>query len=120
MPRKSIVRTESGGDLARVKHMRDAARECISFVKGKSRASLEKDRILALALTKELEVLGEAASRVSLEFQGAHPKIRWNLIIGMRNRLIHGYFDIDLDLVWTTVTRDLPILARHLNAAARR
>jgi uncharacterized protein with HEPN domain len=103
-------------DLIRTRHMRDAVKEALSFTKGKKRTALDKDRLLTLALTKELEILGEAASRVTPGFQRLHPSIPWSAIIGMRNRLTHGYFDIDLDIVWTTVTRDLPPLHKALNA----
>jgi uncharacterized protein with HEPN domain len=68
------------------------------------------DRVLTLALIKCIEIIGEAASRVSHETQAAHPEIPWPDIVGMRNRLIHVYFDIDLDRVHDTITSDLPPL----------
>ncbi len=81
-----------------------------------SRGTLEQDRKLVLALIKCVEIVGEAASKVSGEFQAAHPEIPWAMIVGMRNRLIHVYFDIDLDRVWDTVTDDLPALAAKLES----
>lgn len=101
-------------DLIRVRHMVDAVREALSFAQGKSRTEIEHDRMLALAIIKELEIIGEAAAKVSTKARDAHPAIPWTDIIGMRNRLIHGYFDIDLDLVWNTVTDDLDPLLRQL------
>lgn len=103
-------------DLIRVRHMVDAVREALVFAQGKSRTELEHDRMLALAIIKELEIIGEAAAKVSTEARDAYPAIPWTDIIGMRNRLIHGYFDIDLDLVWNTVTDDLDHLLRQLEA----
>jgi uncharacterized protein with HEPN domain len=96
--------------------MVDAVREALAFAQGKSRTEIEHDRMLALAIIKELEIVGEAAAKVSTETRAAYPAIPWADIVGMRNRLIHGYFDIDLDLVWNTVTGDLDPLLRQLEA----
>ena len=95
-------------DLIRFRHMLDAAKEAISFIKGKKRSDLDTDRMLVLSLVKSIEIMGEAASKVTKESRDGHPEIPWLNIIGMRNRLIHAYFDIDLDRVWDTITDDLP------------
>jgi uncharacterized protein with HEPN domain len=95
--------------------MVDAIREALSFVRGKERSELDSNRMLALALVQLLEVIGEAASGISDEFRDAHSPIPWKSIIGMRHRLIHGYFDVDLDIVWQTVHTDLPPLLRQLD-----
>lgn len=91
-------------DLVRVKHMIEAVDEAISFAQGKNRGDLNKDRMLTVALMREIEVVGEAASKISEDFRRLHPDIPWALIIGMRNKLIHAYFDINLDILWQTVT----------------
>lgn len=91
-------------DLTRFRHMLDAAKEAISFIKGKKRSDLDTGRMLVLSLVKSIEIMGEAASKVTKESRDSH----WLNIIGMRNRLIHAYFDIDLDRVWDTITDDLP------------
>ena len=70
--------------------------------------------MLALALMKCIEILGEAGARISEEVQARHSDIPWTEIVGMRNHLVHGYFDIDLDRLWATVTHDLPQLAVSL------
>ena len=101
-------------DLVRLRHMLDAAQEAMAFARDETRASLESDRKLALALVKDIEIIGEAASKIAKECQVAHPQIPWSAIIGMRNWLIHAYFDIDLDQVWDTVTKDLPPLIAQL------
>ena len=106
-------------DLIRVRHMVDAVREALAFAHGKSRTELDHDRMLALAIIKELEIVGEAAAKVSAEGRGAYPVIPWADIVGMRNRLIHGYFDIDLDLVWNTVADDLAPLLEQLEDVVR-
>jgi uncharacterized protein with HEPN domain len=97
-------------DKVRLQHMVDAANEALSFVAQKSRTELTTDRALALALVKSIEILGEAASKVSRELRSQSPEIPWTDIIAMRNRLIHSYFDVNLDIVWQTVTVELPPL----------
>ena len=103
-------------DWVRLRHMAEAGQEAVSFARGQTRASLDADRKLALALLKCIEILGEAASRVSEETQRHHLEIPWQKIIAMRNRLIHGYYEINLDLVWDTVTADLPPLLKAVES----
>ena len=97
-------------DLVRLRHMLDAAREAASFVVGRTREDLDTDRMLVLSLVKSIEIIGEAASRVSAECRAEHPAIQWQDVVSMRNRLIHAYFDIDLDIVWSSVTQEMPAL----------
>lgn len=104
-------------DLIRLRHMIDAAKEALSFAKGKDRKDLYTDRMLALSIVKSIEIIGEAASTVTKEFRERCQEIPWANIIAMRNRLIHVYFDIDLDRVWDTITDDLPPLIALLEKA---
>jgi uncharacterized protein with HEPN domain len=67
-----------------------------------------------LALVKVIEIIGEAASRVSPEYQANHPQIPWPAMSGMRNRLVHAYFDINLRILWQTTQEDLPLLIDDL------
>lgn len=97
-------------DAIRVRHMLEAAREAIGFTKGFQRQDLSSNRMLVLSLVKSIEIIGEAASTVTTETRILHPSIPWRDIVAMRNRLIHVYFDIDLDRVWDTITDDLPRL----------
>lgn len=94
--------------------MLDAATEALSFAKGKSRADLNTDRMLVLSLIKAIEIIGEAANKVSAEVKTKYTSIPWLDIIGMRNRLIHAYFEINLDILWTTITEDVPSLVAEL------
>jgi len=94
--------------------MLDAAREAMRFAQSQTRGSLDTDRMLTLAIVKSLEILGEAASKVSRKTRNALPELPWPSIISMRNRLIHAYFDINLDVVWKTITEDLPHLIPDL------
>lgn len=81
-------------DRVRLRHMLDAASEAVEFAKGKTRADLERDRLLVLGLLKCIEIVGEAAARVSPDVQSRYPRIPWLDIVGMRNRLVHVYFDL--------------------------
>lgn len=83
---------------------------------GRSRADLDSDRMLLFAVVRAIEVLGEAAARMSEETRHATPDIPWNAIVGMRNRLIHGYFNIDVTIVWKTVSIEIPSLLAKLRA----
>ncbi len=103
-------------DRIRVQHMLDAAKEALSFVSGQSREDLASDRKLALAIIKEIEIIGEAAARISEETKSLSSAVPWPAIISIRNRLIHGYADIDLDIVWSAVKVDLPKLIGDMKA----
>jgi uncharacterized protein with HEPN domain len=86
-------------DAIRVRHMLDAAREALSFASGKQRSDLAANRMLVLSLVKSVEIIGEAAATVTAETRERFPHIPLRDIVAMRNRLIHVYFDIDLDRV---------------------
>jgi len=94
--------------------MFEAAKEAVEFAAGKSRKNLDDDRMLTLAITKSIEIIGEAASKVTESCKAENDKIPWNDVTSMRNRLIHGYFDINLDIVWETIQTDLPELIESL------
>ena len=81
---------------------------------GKSRADLDTDRKLNLSLVRLLEVVGEAAGRVPKPDQDKYPGVPWTEIISLRNRLIHGYDQVDFDILWTIITEDLPPLISAL------
>jgi uncharacterized protein with HEPN domain len=94
-------------ELDRLLHMRDAAAAAVMFAAGKSRADLETDLMLQFAIVRAVEIIGEAAARLTAATRAANPQVPWSNIIGMRNRLVHGYFDVDLDVVWSTVDAHL-------------
>jgi len=101
-------------DTILLRDMLDYARRAVDALAGKSRDSLESDKVLAGALERFVEVIGEAASRLSDETRDANPEVPWHEIISMRNRLVHGYFAVDLDILWTVVHDDLPGLISTL------
>lgn len=101
-------------DNTRLKNMLDTAYKVIEFSEGHSRDDLNTNQILASALIREIGVIGEAATRVSTDKRDQLKEIPWKSIIGMRNRLIHDYDEIDLDLLWETVTKDVSELIEKL------
>jgi uncharacterized protein with HEPN domain len=94
----------------RLRHMLDHAREAVAMAAGKTRDNLDTDRKLNLALVRLLEIVGEAASRTPDDERAQHPPIPWGQIVGLRNRLIHGYDSVDFDILWQIVNHDLPPL----------
>jgi uncharacterized protein with HEPN domain len=94
--------------------MLDSTKEAMAFAAGKTRKDLDKNRMLSLALVKSIEIIGEAATKVSEQGKTGNPEIPWIDIINMRHRLIHTYFDVNLDIVWQTVSSDLPDLVGKL------
>jgi uncharacterized protein with HEPN domain len=89
-------------------------RKTCATTTGKTRDDLNKDRMFSLALVRLIEIIGEAAANVSEDCRKVFPNIPWSSIVGMRNRLIHAYIDIDIDRVWDTITDDLPPLIATL------
>ena len=105
-------------DRVRLRHMVEAAESAVEFLAGRQRHDLDEDRMLLFAVVRAIEVLGEAASQVSAETRATHAGIPWRAIIGMRNRLIHAYFEINTETVWQTVTQEIPTLLPQLRALA--
>ncbi len=101
-------------DQVYLKHMLDHAREAVEMVAGKTQADLAQHRMLELALIRLVEIIGEAATRVSSEMKSSNPQVPWREIIGMRNRLTHGYDTVDLKVLWDTIAEDLPPLITDL------
>ena len=101
-------------DLMRIRHMLDHAREAVEMQGGKPPEDLEQNRMLQLALVRLIEIVGEAATRVSDAGQKRYPSIPWRKACGMRNRLVHGYDRVDLKVLWDTITDDLPPLIAEL------
>lgn len=100
----------SPDDRWRVRQMIDSAQSALRFVSGRARDDLDADQMLLFAVVRAVEILGEAASKVSEEVRSAHGEIPWGAIIGMRNRLVHAYFEIDTGVVWVAVTEEIPDL----------
>ena len=91
-----------------------AAREAAELASRTTFVDFKQDRTIQLAVIKAIEIVGEAASRVRADTRSQHPDIPWSDIVGMRNRLVHGYFDVNLLRVWETVDQDIPELIAQL------
>ena len=89
-------------------------REARELAQGRTRADLDRERMLELAVLRVLEVIGEAATRLPDEVRERHPEVPWGSIVGLRNRLIHAYDEVDLDIVWDILTLDIPDLIDQL------
>jgi uncharacterized protein with HEPN domain len=107
-------------DRARLQHILEAARKALELSAGRTRADMNTDEALRFALIHLLELVGEAATGVSSELRQAEPTIPWAKVIALRNRLIHGYFDVDLDIVWDTIQTRLPDLIEAVEAVVVR
>ena len=101
-------------DTVSIRHMFDHAVEAVEMARGCSRADLDRDRQLNLALVRLVEIIGEAAKRVGPATCEAHPQVPWSQIIGTRNRLIHGYDRVNFDILWRIVRDELPSLVEQL------
>lgn len=97
--------------------MLDAVRDALSFAEGRQRHDLDEDRQFVLAVVKCVEIIGGAAAHVSPEAQAELPELPWSEMVAMRHRLVHAYYDINLDVVWSTEREDLPPLADALQRA---
>ena len=106
-------------DLSRLKHIRDATLTALNFIENRNRIDLDNEQMLSLALVRLIEIIGEAAIQVSSSLKIRYPQIPWHQMGGMRNRIVHAYFDIDLDIVWQVVSDDLPKLLYWINQAIR-
>ena len=105
-------------DRIRILHMIEATETALNFVTARQRADLNSDQMLLFALVRAIEIIGEAAGRVTEATQAAAAEIPWSLVVSMRNRLIHAYFDVDSDVVWKTATEELPALLPKLRELA--
>lgn len=103
-------------DHIRVQHMIDAGESVVAFTEGRVREDLDRDRMLLFAVVRGIEVLGEAASGVSEETRSASAQRPWGAIVTMRHRLVHGYFEVDPDIVWRTAREEIPGLLVQLRS----
>jgi uncharacterized protein with HEPN domain len=104
-------------DTTRLRHMLDHALEAVQMARLHRREDLDSDRQLNLALVRLIEIVGEAAARVSEEGRARWPGIPWGGVVGLRNRLVHGYDNVDFDVLWQIIQVDLPPLIGELRRA---
>lgn len=99
-----------------VLHMLNHAQEAVALVDGLTEDDFNRNRVLRLAVTRLIQIVGEAARRVPEDFKLFHPSTPWKEAISMRNILVHDYLSIDDRIIWRTVTSELPTLAQALRA----
>ena len=102
-------------DTVRLQHMRDAAERAVRLSNGRSRTDLDSDELYGLAMVRLIEIVGEAVARVTQTTQDNSPQIPWAQIVGARNRLIHGYDQVNFDILWDILQLDLPPLIQALD-----
>ena len=100
----------------RLRHMLDHAREAVELASGKTREDLANTRLLQLGLVRLVEIVGEAAASIPKDQRAKYPGIPWQDVVGMRNKLIHEYDTVDLDILWGTVSVELPDLILSLQS----
>lgn len=110
-------RRQSIDDRVRVEHMLEAARDITRYIEGRSRTDLESDSMLLRALNNAVQQIGEAAANVSDAGRARVPGLPWGQIVAMRHVLVHVYWGIDLDRLWATAVRDIPVLIAALESA---
>ncbi|CAN5700462.1 DUF86 domain-containing protein [soil metagenome] len=101
-------------DLVYAGHMLEMADKAVALVHDKDRGAYDQDEVLRLALTHLVQTVGEAARHVSQEFCDEHPQIPWRAVVGMRHKVVHDYMNVDDDILWDTVTNELPALIDEL------
>ena len=101
-------------DIVFLKHMLDAIELIENYLMGKDFSEFENNRMLQDAVIREIEIIGEATKNLSSGFRAKYSEIPWRQIAGMRDKLIHGYFGVDLVAVWGTAAEDIPALGVKL------
>jgi len=114
--RKATDASRSKDDLVFLRHVLDALDAVLEFSKGLDETGFKEDKLIQAGVIQKLEVMGEATKRLSAKFKVGHPEVAWRRIAGMRDKLIHDYLGVDLDLVWRVVQKDLPELRRKIKA----
>ncbi len=95
-------------------HIKESIKKIQEYTNSMDFKDFEKSTLLQDAVIRQLEILGEASKKLSEDFRSSHPSVPWKFIVGMRNRLIHDYFGVDIEAVWETVIKDIPFLKKEL------
>ena len=107
-------------DSVYLKHIRDAIGRIQAYTKGVSKSAFLHGTLIQDAVIRQIEIIGEAAKRVSERTRSANADVPWQDISGMRNKLIHDYFGVDIEKVWMTVKNDIPLLKKQINSILKR
>ncbi len=106
------MKKPNNGD--RLRHILEAIEKIEKYLQGCDKQSFQTDEITQDAVVRQMEIIGEAATNLTRDLRSNNPQVSWRLATAMRNRLIHGYFDIDAEIVWNTTRNDLPILKMEI------
>lgn len=99
--------------------VREATAKIFRFTRGMTVESFAKDEKTVDAVVRNLEIMGEAANRLPVSFKREHPEIEWAKIVGLRHRIVHEYFGVDIQMIWHIVEQDLPVLRKALRKLHR-
>lgn len=105
--------------LVFLNHINDAIDLINKFTEGFTKAKFFADKLVQSAVARQIEIIGEATKNLPSTFKGAHPDIPWKDIVGMRDKLVHHYFGIDLNYVWGVIKYDLPELQQQIQSFLR-
>lgn len=106
---------EQSRDISRLEHMIQAMERIRRYTKGKTFDEFIADDMMYYAVVKNIEILGEAANMLTEEFRNKHPLTPWKLVSGMRNYIVHEYFQVDNNVVWDVITHDLSTLEQQIS-----
>lgn len=106
-------------DRIYLEHVLEAISRIQQFVEGMDKKGFESNILIQDAVIRNFEIIGEAAKRLSAAFTGSHPELPWQDMAGMRDKLIHHYLDVDLDVVWMTIEKDIPVLLETIDKMLR-
>ena len=107
---------EKPKDNGRLLHINEAIDNIHNFLTDKTAEDFVSDKMLYFAVVKNMEIIGEAAYMLTPEFKQCHQEVAWEYIVKMRHILVHGYYHIDANIVWTTIINDLPSLKEQIQA----
>ena len=107
---------ESVKDPGRLEHILMAIDNVFEFLQGKEYEDLLNDKLLFFGVVKNIEIVGEAANHLTKELQDQHPEIDWPSVVGMRNVLVHDYYNINPRIAWATATKNLPVLREQIES----
>ena len=101
-------------DIVYIIYIRDAIKSILKYTKDLNKKGFNSKEIIQDAVIRKIEIIGEAAKNVSLNFRELYSDIPWKKIVGMRDKLIHGYFNVDVERVWNVIIKDIPVLEKQI------
>ena len=101
-------------DLAFIEHILESINAIRDFSKDIIKEELTSNRLKQSAIVREIEIIGEAIKNISKDLKNKHPEIEWKEIVGTRDKMIHHYFGVDLNIIWEIIKNDLPDLKKHI------